>query len=113
MLHCNCHVCPTSQVTQSLQEYKREKALKDRRRLIHDKAAAYLTEHGEGQGQTTRTKLLATSKNYKPPSEYSINSPTLQAISEETAADSSSDESAHNVVSSDKSAHNVVSTDSL
>lgn len=85
------------QVSASLQEYKREKTLKTRRRLLHEKAAAHLTKHGERQGQANRTKLLATSKNYKPPSEYSLNSPTLTSISEEGIS-SSDDESEHNVV---------------
>lgn len=78
----------------SLQEYRREKTLKHRRRLLDDKAAAHLTQHGESPSQT-RTKLLATSKNYKPPTEYSFTSPTLTAISEEADC-SSSEESDYN-----------------
>lgn len=82
------------QVAASLQEYRREKTLKHRRRLVHEKAAAHLSHHGESPAQA-RTKLLATSNNYKPPTEYSLQSPTLTAISEE-AAGSSSDESDYN-----------------
>lgn len=78
----------------SLQEYRREKNLKQRRRLLHEKAEAYLTSQGESPSQA-RTKLLATSKNYKPPTEYSLTSPTLTAISEEVDG-SSSDESDYN-----------------
>lgn len=78
------------QVNASLQEYRREKSLKHRRRLRDEKAAAHLSQHGEFQGQI-RTKHLVTSKNYKPPTEYSLSSPTLTAISEEAACSSSDD----------------------
>lgn len=73
-----------------MQEYRREKTLKHRRRLLHEKAAAHLSQHGESPVQA-RTKLLATSKNYKPPTEYSLASPTLTAISEEADCSSSED----------------------
>ena len=81
-------------VAASLQEYRRDKMLKHRRRLLHEKAASHLVKHGESPSQS-RTKLLATSKNYKPPTEYSLASPTLTAISEEADC-SSSEESDYN-----------------
>ena len=62
--------------------------------MLHDKAAAHLSQHGESPVQA-RTKLLATAKNYKPPTEYSLTSPTLTAISEEADC-SSSEESDYN-----------------
>ncbi|XP_067944101.1 protein starmaker-like [Watersipora subatra] len=85
----------TEKVAASLQEYRREKMLKHRRRLLHEKAAAHLSQHGESPVQA-RTKLLATSKNYKPPSEYSLSSPTLTAISEEVDCSSSEDSDYNN-----------------
>ena len=67
----------------SLLEYKRERMMKQQR-LVHNKAAADLCQFGFGE--CNRTKLLSTSKNYRPSSELSF-SPTLQVIHEEVPSD--------------------------
>lgn len=51
------------QVAVSLQEYRREKNLKQRRRLLDEKAAAFLEEHGEIK-QGKQVAILCSQPSY-------------------------------------------------